>query len=137
MARTIIDTGSPNETAIGFSRAVRSGNTIAVSGTGPMESNGDVHAPGDVYAQTKRCLELAIGALTDLKGQPADIIRTRVMLTDITTWKEAARAHGEVFGDIKPASTFVGVSAFVNPLWMVEIELDAVVIEPYDHSMDR
>jgi len=137
MKRSIVDTGSANETAIGFSRAVRSGNVVAVSGTGPMEPNGDVHAPGDVYAQTKRCLELALGAMAKLEGRPVDVIRTRVMLTDITTWNDAARAHGEVFGEIKPACTFVGVSAFVNPLWMVEIEIDGVVVPVYDHSLDR
>jgi len=137
MTRKIFSTETENEARIGFARAVRTGAHVAVSGTGPHEANGDTHAPGDVYRQTKRCLELAVASVEKMGGQVTDINRTRVMLTDITRWEDAARAHGDVFAQVQPACTFVGVSAFVNPLWMVEVEVDAIVVEPYDHSLDR
>ena len=100
--RKLISSGSPFEPRIGFSRAVRVGRLIAVSGTAPIAPDGGVSAPGDVYGQTKRCLEI------------------------ISRWEEAARAHGEVFSGIKPASTFVEVKGFITPDWLVEIEADCV-----------
>ncbi len=124
--RTLVSSGSPMEPAIGFSRACRVGNTIAVAGTAPIQDGQTVFA-GDVYRQTKYCLELSLQALEEAGGQRDGVIRTRIMLTDITRWEEAARAHGEFFADLKPACTFVEVSGFIDPAWLVETEMDAVV----------
>jgi enamine deaminase RidA (YjgF/YER057c/UK114 family) len=126
--RTLISSGSPYEKPIGFSRAVRVGNTISVAGTAPMTPDGQTASPGDVYGQAKRCLEIIRQAVEDAGSRLEHVTRTRVMLTDVSRWEEAARAHGEFFGDIRPASTIVGVSAFVRPDWLVEIEADAVVV---------
>ncbi|MEQ1490174.1 MAG: RidA family protein [Terricaulis sp.] len=121
--RKLVTSASPYEREVGFSRAVRVGNIIEVAGTAPVGAN----APGDVYAQTKRCLEIIAAALVDAGGDVRHVTRTRIMLTDITQWREAARAHGEVFADIRPGCTFVEVSAFIDPEWLVEIEASAVV----------
>ena len=125
--RQVITSGSPLEPVIGFSRAVRAGPFIAVAGTAPLASSGGVACPGDVYGQTKRCLEIATQAIRDAGGDVKDVIRTRIMLTDIDTWREAARAHGEIFSGLKPACTFVEVSGFIDPAWLVEVEMDCVV----------
>ncbi len=122
-----MSSGSPFEPQIGFSRAVRVGNHIAVSGTAPVAPGGGVAAPGDVYGQTRRCLEIIEAAIKEAGGTMADVTRTRVMLTDIKTWKDAARAHGEVFGAIRPACTFVQIVQVIDPAWLVEIEADAIV----------
>lgn len=124
--RTSVSSGSPWEPRIGFSRAVRVGPWLAVSGTAPVAPDGGVAAPGDVYGQTKRCLEIIAQAIAEARLTTADVIRTRVMLTDITTWPEAARAHGEMFGDVRPACTFVEVKGFIEPGWLVEVEADCV-----------
>ena len=122
--RKNVSSGSPMEDPIGFSRAVRVGPIIAVSGTAPIADGGATAAPGDLYAQTCRCLEITQRAIEQAGGQLADVFRTRIMLTDISGWKEAARAHGELFGEIKPACTFVEVSRFIDPQWLVETEAD-------------
>lgn len=127
--RQNLSSGSPFEPQVGFSRAVRIGPFLAVAGTAPIAADGGVAAPGDVYGQTKRCLEI-IGQVITAAGMSVEsVIRTRVMLTDITRWSEAARAHGEVFGAIKPACAFVEVSGFIDPAWLVELEADCVVLE--------
>ncbi len=125
--RILVSSGSPNEPKIGFSRAVRVGNTIAVAGTTPIAADGSVATPGDCYGQTKRCIEIIIKAVEDAGGKATDIVRTRVFLTDIKTWQDAARAHGEAFGTIRPATSFVECSGLINPEWMVEVEADAIV----------
>jgi len=125
--RTRFSSGSPFERPIGFSRAMRVRNTIAVSGTAPLGPDGKTVAPGDLYRQTVRCLEIIVEAVTKLGGRKEDIIRTRVFLTDVSRWEEAARAHGEFFSEVRPASTFVGTSALIGSDWMVEIEADGVV----------
>ena len=125
--RRLIASGSPLEPRIGFSRAVRIGSHIAVAGTAPIAPGGGTAAPGDVYAQTRRCLEIVGQALAEAGASYVDVLRTRIMLTDIATWEEAARAHGEVFADVRPACTFVEVSRFIDPDWLVEVEADAVV----------
>ncbi len=117
--------GSPLEPRIGFSRAVRVGSYICVAGTAPIDQAGGP-TPDGVYAQTKLVLEIIGGALAGVGASFTDVVRTRVMLTDISQWQEAARAHGEVFGDIRPAATFVEVSGFIDPAWLVEMEIDAV-----------
>ncbi|MEU2508689.1 RidA family protein [Streptomyces sp. NPDC007863] len=126
-SRRLVSSGSPLEPEIGFSRAVRLGPYVSVAGTAPIAPDGTTAAPGDVYAQTVRCLDIAEAALRETGAGLADVVRTRVMLTDAATWREAARAHGERFAGVRPACTFVEVSRFIDPAWLVEIEIDAVV----------
>jgi enamine deaminase RidA (YjgF/YER057c/UK114 family) len=125
--RQLASSASPLEESIGFSRAVRVGSWIAVAGTAPIADGGGVACPGDVYGQTKRCLEIVQRAIADLGLTLGSVIRTRVMLTDVDRWQEAARAHGEFFAAIKPACSFIEVSRFIDPGWLVEIEADCVV----------
>lgn len=124
--RKLITSGSPFEPQIGFSRAVRVGPFLAIAGTAPVAPGGGVAAPGDVYGQTKRCLEIIQQAIAEAGLPLTSVLRTRVMLTDISGWQEAARAHGEFFSEIRPACTFVEVSRFIDPGWLVEIEVDCV-----------
>ena len=124
--RQLISSGSPFEPRIGFSRAVRVGPYVAVSGTAPIAPDGCVAAPGDVYGQTKRCFEIIEQAIKSAGLTLQNVIRTRVMLTDISRWEEAARAHGEIFGAVRPASTFVEVKGLINKGWLVEIEADCI-----------
>lgn len=125
-ARRHATSGSPLEPRIGFSRAVRVGAHIAVAGTAPIDQAGGP-TPEGVHAQTRLILAIIAGALAQVGAGLEHVVRTRVMLTDITTWEEAARAHGEAFGDIRPAATFMAVSAFIDPAWKVELEVDAIV----------
>jgi enamine deaminase RidA (YjgF/YER057c/UK114 family) len=127
VSRQNISSGSPFEKEIGFSRAVRMGPLIVVAGTAPIYASGAAACPGDVYGQTRRCLEIVAAAIAEAGGAIENTIRTRIMLIDISHWREAARAHGEVFRDIRPACTFVQVSRFIDPDWLVEIEADCVV----------
>jgi enamine deaminase RidA (YjgF/YER057c/UK114 family) len=129
MPRQLISSGSPFEKPIGFSRAVRVGNAIAVSGTAPMAPGGGTAYPGDLYRQTRTCLEIIKDAIEKAGGRMEDVVRTRILLVDISRWQEAARAHGEFFGEIRPASTFVQVSRFIDADWLVEIEADGVVVQ--------
>jgi len=122
--RTLISSGSPFESRIGFSRAVRVGPIVAVSGTAPIAPDGGVASPGDLHAQTLRCLEIVRAAIAECGLTLASVVRTRVYLTDISRWEEAARAHGEVFGAVRPACTFVEVKGLINREWLVEIEAD-------------
>ncbi len=125
--RKNITYGQPLETEIGFSRAVRIGNIIAVTGTAPIAKDGSVYSPGNVYGQAKRCLEIIEDVLEKAGAGMNDVIRTRIMLKDMSAWKDAAKAHGEIFSKIKPACTFVEVSGFINEGWLIEIEADAVI----------
>jgi enamine deaminase RidA (YjgF/YER057c/UK114 family) len=127
VSRRLVTSGSPFEAEIGFSRAVRSGPYVCVSGTAPIAPGGGTAGPGDAYAQTVRCLDIAEQALHEAGAALADVIRTRVMLTDITRWREAARAHAERFAEVRPACTFVEVSRLIDPDWLVELEVDALV----------
>ena len=124
--RKNVSSGSHLEETIGFSRACRVGNYISVSGTAPID-NGETVFIGDVYNQTKYCLELSITAIEKAGGSIQDVIRSRIMLTDISHWKEAAQAHGDLFSTIKPACTFVEVSRFIDEKWLVETEIDCVI----------
>ena len=124
-----MSSGSPLEPEIGFSRAVRAGPYVSVAGTAPIAEGGGIAAPGDVYAQSVRCLDIAEQALQEAGAALADVIRTRVMLVDISRWRDAARAHAERFAQVRPACTFIEVSRFVDPLWLVEFEVDAVVAD--------
>ena len=127
MAHRKISSGSPFEKPIGFSRALRTGNRILVSGTAPIAKDGSAAFPGDVYRQTRQCLQIIERAIIEAGGELKDVIRTRVYLTDGDTWKEAGKAHGEFFSEIRPASTFVEVSRLIDPAWMVEIEAECEV----------
>jgi enamine deaminase RidA (YjgF/YER057c/UK114 family) len=126
-SRRLVSSGSPLEPEIGFSRAVRVGPYVCVAGTAPIAEGGGTAAPGDVYAQSVRCLDIAEQALQEAGAALADVIRTRVMLIDIGRWREAARAHAERFAEVRPACTFIEVTRFVDPQWLVEFEVDAVV----------
>ena len=124
--RKLVSSKSPFEPRIGFSRAVRVGRIVAVSGTAAIARDGGVAAPGDLYGQTKRCLEIIAQAIADAGLSVDAVIRTRVMLTDISRWEAATRAHGEFFAGIRPANTFVEVKGFINRDWLVEVEADCV-----------
>jgi enamine deaminase RidA (YjgF/YER057c/UK114 family) len=127
MKRINISSGSEFEKPIGFSRAVRIGNIISIAGTAPLAPDGSTAYPDDLYNQTKRCLEIIEKAITDAGGKLENVIRTRVFLKDISDWKKAAKAHGEYFSEIRPASTFVEVKGFINADWLVEMEADCVI----------
>lgn len=117
--------GSPFESSIGFSRAVRVGDTVAVSGTAPVWPDGSVDP--DPAVQARRCWEIALTALEELGGTVADVIRTRQYVVDAADGAAVGAVHGEVFGDVRPASTMVVVQGLLDPRWKVEVELDAVL----------
>ncbi len=123
--RQSVSSGSPYEPVIGISRAVRIGQMIAVSGTAPIGPDGKSVGVGDPAAQARRCFEIAKEALEKVGASLDDVIRTRVFLTRIEDWKAVAEVHGEYFRGVRPASTFVQVTRFVDPAWLVEIEVDA------------
>lgn len=125
MERRHARSGSPYEDTIGFSRAVRVGDVVAVSGTAPVWPDGEVDP--DPAAQARRCWEIALGALAELGGTPADVVRTRQLLVEAADADAVGAVHGEVFGDVRPASTMVVVAALLDPRWRVEVELDAVI----------
>jgi enamine deaminase RidA (YjgF/YER057c/UK114 family) len=125
--RRNIASGSPYEPIIGFSRAVRIGNTIAVGGTAPIGADGKTAGVGDAATQTRRCLEIIVAAIEQAGGRKEDVIRTRTFLTRVEDWQAVGRVHGEVFAGIRPASTMIVVTEFLDPEWLVEIEADAVV----------
>jgi enamine deaminase RidA (YjgF/YER057c/UK114 family) len=103
------------------------GNVIAVGGTAPLGPDGKTVAPGDVASQARQCFEISLAALEQLGAGPGDVIRTRIMLTRLEDWEAAARVHGEFFREIRPASTIMQVTSFIDPEWLVETEVDAVV----------
>lgn len=119
---------APWERQVGYCRALKAGNQIYVTGTAPVNEAGNgVHAPGDAYAQARRCLELIERALGQLGARRANVVRTRLFVTDIARWAEIGRAHAEFFGDDRPATTMVEVKALIDPAMLVEIEADAVI----------
>jgi enamine deaminase RidA (YjgF/YER057c/UK114 family) len=127
--RQNVSTGSPYEPIVGISRAVRIGNVAAVAGTAPLGPDGKTVAKGDARGQMRRCLEISLAALEKLGAKPEDVIRTRILLTRIEDWKPAAEVHGEFFRDIRPVNTIVQVGRFIDPDWLVETEVDAVIQE--------
>lgn len=130
MSETLhVDGKRPWAPIVGYSRAVRHGNMIEVSGTSATRPDGTVAAPGDAHAQMVEVLHVVIEALAELGARPEDVTRTRVYLTDISKWQEVGRAHGEVFGSVLPACTFVEVSALMLPELVVELEASAVITE--------
>ena len=126
MRRTLITSGSPYEPVIGFSRAVVDGHHVSVAGTAPLMPDG-ADPPPDAYGQTRRVLEIILAALAEAGAGPADVVRTRTYLVRAEDWEQAGRAHGEVFADIRPASTMVVVTGFLDPRWVVEMEADAIL----------
>ena len=122
--------GAPWEKQVGYCRAIRRGSVISVSGTAPVAEDGSVFAPGDAYAQCRRCLQIIERALVELGAGVSDVVRTRMFVTDIALWAEFGRAHAEVFGDHPPATTMVEVKALISPGMLIEIEADAVIGAP-------
>ena len=125
--RLNIHTGAPWESIVGYCRAVRVGSHVAVTGTAAVGENGEVVGVGDANVQTRRCLEIIERALKDAGASLSDVVRTRIYVTDISQWEAVGRAHGEVFGEVYPATTMVEVSALIDPDMLVEIEADAIV----------
>jgi enamine deaminase RidA (YjgF/YER057c/UK114 family) len=124
-----IFSGAPWEMTVGYCRAIRAGGHIYVSGTAPVTDDGAVFAPGDAYEQTKRCFEIAFQALEKLGASPSHVVRTRMYVTDISRWNDYGRAHGEIFHAHPPATAMVEVSALIDPAMLVEVEVEAVVVE--------
>lgn len=122
-----VSANRPWEKIVGYSRAVRVGNHIEVSGTAAAGPDGAILAPGDVYGQAKEALRIIEAALGELGASFTDVVRTRVLLSDATRWEEAGRAHGEVFSESRPANTTCAVAGFVDPAILVEIEVTAIV----------
>ena len=126
VGRRLVASGSPFEPVIGFSRAVVDGRHVSVSGTAPVMADGG-DPPPDAYGQTKRVLEIIVAALAEAGAGPEHVVRTRTFLTSADDWEDVGRAHGEVFAQVRPASTMIVVSAFLDPRWVVEMEADALL----------
>ncbi len=125
MERRLVSSGSPYEPIVGFSRAVRVGHHVSVAGTAPIMP-GDADPPPDPYSQARRCLEIIVAALAEAGAAPEDVVRTRIYLTRAEDIGEVGRAHGEVFGHIRPATAGLVVQ-LLDRRWLVEIEADAVI----------
>lgn len=123
--RKQVRSGSPFEDVIGFSRAVRCGQQVAVAGTAPVWPDGRVDP--DPVRQARRCWQIALAALVEAGGSVADVVRTRQYLSDPAIATAVGTVHRDVFGDVRPASTMVVVSALLDPRWVIEVELDAVL----------
>ena len=119
--------GAPWEKQVGYCRAVRVGNQVFVAGTTASDGKGGVFAPGDAYAQAKRCWEIVLKALRELDADAHNVMRTRMFVTDAKRWEEFGRAHQAVYGANPPAATMVEVSALLHPDMLIEVEADAVI----------
>lgn len=125
--RITISSGAPWEPLVGYSRAVRVGNEIHVSGTTAVDENGILVGAGDAGAQTRHILGIIRQALEEAGASLEDVVRTRIYVTDISQWEDIGRAHGSFFGDIRPAATMIEVSRLIDPDMLVEIEATAIV----------
>ncbi|SDM91735.1 Enamine deaminase RidA, house cleaning of reactive enamine intermediates, YjgF/YER057c/UK114 family [Paenibacillus sp. yr247] len=128
MNRVRVFTGSPWEPLVGYCRAIRVGNRIEVAGTTAMR-DGEVVGVGNAYEQTRFVLQTIEQALKELGAHMSDVIRTRMYVTDISLWQEFGRAHGEYFRDVQPVATMVEVRALIDPLLMIEIEVEAMLVD--------
>jgi enamine deaminase RidA (YjgF/YER057c/UK114 family) len=126
VTRALVPAVSPQAATVGYSRAVREGALVHVAGTAAIYPDG-VEPPADAYAQAKRCLEIIGEALDEVGAAAKDVVRTRVFLVHAADWEDVGRAHGEVFGDVRPATSFVVVAGLLDERWLVEIEAEAVV----------
>jgi enamine deaminase RidA (YjgF/YER057c/UK114 family) len=126
MERWLVPAESPFAARVGYSRAVRVGPHVHVAGTAPIMPD-DADPPPGPYGQAKRCLHIIAGALAEVGATPADVVRTRIFLTAAEHWDEVGRAHGELFGDVRPASAMIVVASLLDPRWLVEIEADALI----------
>ncbi len=123
--RQRVSSGSPYEPVIGFSRALRVGNRVVVSGTAPVWPDGSCDP--DPAAQARRCLEIIVAALEEAGARPEHVVRTRIYLRDAGDWEAIGQAHGDVFRDVRPASTMLLAGGFLDPRWKVEIEAEAQI----------
>jgi enamine deaminase RidA (YjgF/YER057c/UK114 family) len=126
MERRRISSAMPLEQIFGYSRAIVAGDRLFVSGTAPVMPDG-ADPPPDAYGQARRCLEIILAALAEAGSRPEDVVRTRMYLTRAGDIEEVGRAHGEVFGDVRPATTGIVVAALFDPRWLVEIEAEAII----------
>ncbi len=126
MDRRLIGSGAPWEAVYGYSRAVVAGRHVYVAGTAPVMPAG-AELPSDAYGQARRCLEIILAALEQAGARANDVVRTRIYLTRAEDFNEVGRAHGEVFGEVRPAMTGVVVAALLDPRWLVEIEAEALL----------
>jgi len=129
MHRRNIQSGAPWEPLVGYSRAVRFGNFVAVSGSAAVDENGELVGEGDAYAQATQCIRVIAAALAQANARLEDVVRTRMFVTDIDQWADIARAHQEAFADIMPATSMVEVSRLIDARMIVEIEADAIVAD--------
>lgn len=127
MARQRVSSGAPWEATVGYSRAVRVGRQVFVAGTTATGPDGRVVGPGDMYAQAHHALGTIEAALREAGASMADVVRTRMFVTDIDRWEEAGRAHAAFFADVRPAATMVQVARLIDPDHLIEIEVDAVI----------
>ncbi len=125
--RQNVFSGGRWEDQVGYSRAVRIGDTVYVAGTTAANPDGTVYAPGNAYEQARRCFDIIEKALQDAGATMRDVVRTRMFVTDIAKWEDVGRAHGERFRSVKPAATMLGIAALVHPDMLVEIEVEAVL----------